>query len=294
MTHRLLQRLLCAACGLSLATFCGCSDHADDMPASADIQEEASDSGDALAEEIGLLRNECIAQDMETAELQDILSVYIQSQEPTETEPLQREIPAAYIIEGVPEIHQLPEYPTGCESVSAVMLLQYAGEEISVFAFIDQYLDRSDDFYHMNGLCYGPDPNTYFIGDPRKEASYGCMATVIEKAFLRFFGSDERYVNTTGLTLPVLCEEYISRGIPVMVWTSLKMDAPRPGSIWHLPDGSSYQWLANEHCMVLIGYDEESYYFNDPYTGTRQKYERTLSEKRHEVFELQSLAVLPK
>ncbi|MBQ8515785.1 MAG: C39 family peptidase [Ruminococcus sp.] len=299
MTHRLLQRLLCAVCGLSIVIFCGCTDKTAQEPDSGERPETPSDTDSGLLDEIELLRNECIAQDMETADLQSLLSDHLQKQESAETEPAsseapQREIPDSYRIEGVPEIAQLPDFPTGCESVSAVMLLQYAGEELSVSAFIDQYLDRSDHFYHMNGLCYGPDPSACFIGDPRTETSYGCMATVIEKAFLRFFGSDERYVNTTGLTLPVLCEEYISCGIPVMVWVSLKMEAPIPGSTWHLSDGSSYQWLANEHCMVLIGYDEQYYYFNDPYTGTCQKYEKALSEKRHEAFELQSLAVLPK
>ncbi|MFQ9415315.1 MAG: C39 family peptidase [Bifidobacterium pseudocatenulatum] len=27
----------------------------------------------------------------------------------------------------------------------------------------------------------------------------------------------------------------------------------------------SYLWISNEHCMSLVGYDEENYYFNDPY-----------------------------
>ena len=41
----------------------------------------------------------------------------------------------------VPYIDQSVKYPTGCESVSAVMLLQYLGYEISVDEFISKYLE---------------------------------------------------------------------------------------------------------------------------------------------------------
>ena len=40
----------------------------------------------------------------------------------------------------VPYIDQSKRYPTGCESVSTVMALQYAGVNISVDKFIDNYL----------------------------------------------------------------------------------------------------------------------------------------------------------
>ena len=43
----------------------------------------------------------------------------------------------------VPYLDQSVRYPTGCESVSAVMLLRYLGYEMSVDEFIEQYLDLS-------------------------------------------------------------------------------------------------------------------------------------------------------
>ena len=39
----------------------------------------------------------------------------------------------------VPYLDQSVRYPTGCESVSAVMLLRYLGYEMSVDEFIEQY-----------------------------------------------------------------------------------------------------------------------------------------------------------
>lgn len=44
----------------------------------------------------------------------------------------------------VPYLDQSVRYPTGCESVSAVMLLRYLGYEMSVDEFIEQYLDRQE------------------------------------------------------------------------------------------------------------------------------------------------------
>ena len=35
----------------------------------------------------------------------------------------------------------------------------------------------------------------------------------------------------------------------------------------YLEDGSILVWPAGEHCLVLVGYSSDSYYFNDPQSG---------------------------
>ena len=198
------------------------------------------------------------------------------------------------LIQNVPVIAQMPSYPTGCESVSAVMALQFAGEHVSVDEFIDNYLEKSLNFYYSNGKRYGPSPWEHFIGDPRSKASYGCMAPVIERALKNYFGNEERVLNTTGMTLDELCRGYIDNGIPVIVWTSINMIDTYLTNTWTLADGTTYTWTANEHCMVLIGYDKQNYYFNDPYTGKQVKFEKLLSQKRSDTFDRQSLIVIAK
>ena len=47
---------------------------------------------------------------------------------------------ARVMVEDVPFISQLVKYPTGCESVSAVMVLNWAGVGVTVDEFIDRYL----------------------------------------------------------------------------------------------------------------------------------------------------------
>ena len=194
-------------------------------------------------------------------------------------------------IKGVPVIAQMPKFPTGCESVSAVMALQFAGENVSVDQFVDEYLDKSSNFYNADGVRYGPNPYEEFVGNPRSRSAFGCMAPVIEKALIKYYSSSNPVKNTTGKSLEELCGAYIDRGIPVIVWTSIKMIEPRYTSSWYLANGEKFTWLANEHCMLLIGYDDENYYFNDPYTGKEVKYSKSLSEKRYTAFGKQPLVI---
>lgn len=34
---------------------------------------------------------------------------------------------------------------------------------------------------------------------------------------------------------------------------------------WLLADGTDFAWKCNEHCLLLVGYDDENYWFNDPW-----------------------------
>ena len=48
----------------------------------------------------------------------------------------------------VPYIDQTEQYPTGCESISAVMMLQYLGYDITPEQFIDCFLYKRDFEFH--------------------------------------------------------------------------------------------------------------------------------------------------
>lgn len=78
-------------------------------------------------------------------------------------------------------------------------------------------------------------------------------------------------------------EKYIDQGMPVVFWACINMRKEIPGPEWKLLDsGESFCWISNEHCMLLVGYDEKKYYFNDPYDNNGViGYERELVEKRH-------------
>ena len=197
------------------------------------------------------------------------------------------------LIKKVPLIHQFPEFPTGCETVSAVMALKYFGENITVTRFADQYLPKSQDYYSVDGKKYGPDPYVYFIGDPTSPASFGCMAPVIETALKSYFDDDSRVINSTGKNMSELCAEYIDNDIPVLVWATIGMRETNPVNSWYLSSGKRFTWPGNEHCLLLVGYDESNYYFNDPYSGKCVSFEKGVCEDRHAELGTQSIVIMP-
>lgn len=197
----------------------------------------------------------------------------------------------------VPYISQKGRYPTGCESVSTVMLLRFLGYEFSVDEFIERYLDCRA-FEMRDGLLYGPDPKVHFCGSPYNEEDFGCYAPVICKALEKVFrgyapklqgdsgGSDISYkaVDETGTPIHALLERYIDKGMPVIFWACIDMREPIVGPEWKLLDtGETFTWISNEHCMLLVGYDDDGYYFNDPYDGHGLvHYPKQLVRERHE------------
>ncbi len=173
-------------------------------------------------------------------------------------------------------------YPTGCESASAVMLLRDAGYDTSIDTFIDKALDIGY-LYTSSSKLYGPHPNEAFIGDPRSSSGFGCYAPVITKALNKLLANGDTAVNLTGTPLSQLLTEYIDKGQPVAVWATINMVESTPGRQWYLTsDGSLFTWKRSEHCLVLVGYDENYYYMNDPYKGNGLKaYARSTVENRY-------------
>ena len=153
---------------------------------------------------------------------------------------------------------------TGCESVTAVMLLQYLGIDISIYDFIDNYLDK-EPFETRDGILYGPNPYEVFVGDPYDTEAMGCYAPVIKNSLERILGDNYEVIDETGCDLPALVEKYIDSGMPLIVWATIDLKDIIVGPVWKLDSGEDFTWLSNEHCMLLVGYDDEHYIFNDPW-----------------------------
>ncbi|MGN1112597.1 MAG: C39 family peptidase [Acutalibacteraceae bacterium] len=204
--------------------------------------------------------------------------------------------PDEYRIEDVPFISQNGKYPSGCESISTTMLLQYYNYKITPETFIDGYLHTDYLRESKDGTSVvGPDPYTAFIGSPYLEASLGCYPPVIVDALNKIFDettSKNTAVNTTGKSLQELIDTYIVQDEPVLVWATMNLWQPVETDSWIVEgasekspykDGDLYKWIANEHCLVLTGYDENYYYFNDPlYYKETVKYEKSAFEQRFE------------
>ena len=194
-----------------------------------------------------------------------------------------------------PYIDQSGAYPTGCVSVSPVMLLQFLGVDITVDEFIEKYLEKQD-FEERDGEMFGPDPRKYFCGSPYDEDSFGCYAPVIAGAMKRVLGGTYTVKDESGTDTAELIRRYIDKGMPVVYWACINMREPVIGPQWKLLDTDQiFTWVSNEHCMLLVGYDGEGYYFNDPYNNNGLiHYPKEVVEERHRAQHMQAVGVLPR
>ena len=84
------------------------------------------------------------------------------------------------------------------------------------------------------------------------------------KAFYAFV-QNKLHFAVTGKTAAELCS-YIDAGMPVVFWATLDFQpVPEKRDHWLLADGTDFAWKCNEHCLLLVGYDDENYWFNDPW-----------------------------
>lgn len=203
-----------------------------------------------------------------------------------------------YFISNVPYLNQFSlGYPTGCEAVSATMAAKYAGYNVSSAQVIaatptDEKGKRqetktfevtvekvNEETGEIEVITeteektdwYGGNPFEVFVGHPSKglsAGSYGCYAKPITIA-LQNCGVPA--TNISGCSIDTVFN-YIANGKPVVVWCKKNAGDLNEGVTWKYEDGSgSYTELVGEHCAVLIGYDGEYVYLNDPSAGQNVK-----------------------
>ena len=117
----------------------------------------------------------------------------------------------------------------GCEITSVTMMLRYAGANV----------DKVQLAYEMPYSSF--DPNKGFVGDP-----FGSGWTIYPPALMglvqKYAGSS---VNLTGLEI----KRNLDAGKPVVVWMTMH--------------GFTV------HAITLTGYDDNYFYYNDPWTGEK-------------------------
>ena len=214
------------------------------------------------------------------------------------TEPTEK--PNKHIIENVNVLPQ-QDLKAGCETYACTMLLQTLGFDIDEFRFAEDYLDVHWVYYGDDGLRYGPDMYSAQAGDVY--TGWGIYAPAMAKCMNRYLkdtGSSMTATAYEGVPLTTLCDKYINNDIPVMVWATTWMMEPYEKDSWivnYVDENAKYEigdtftWLQNEHCLVLIGYDEENYYFADSCAGEVSVFERGLVEERYEQLYSQCIVV---
>lgn len=162
-------------------------------------------------------------------------------------------------------IYQQDKWPTGCESVSAVMALHYAGIDISVDHFINNCLEKKTPPF---------DPNIQFGGDPHDSGGWGCYSPVITKALDKALkGTKFTAKQLVNVPVETLCAKYIDKDIPVIFWATIDMQKPEESpQKWNYNGTYIDYWMRPEHCLLLVGYNEDSYIFCDPWKKENYTY----------------------
>ena len=57
----------------------------------------------------------------------------------------------------------------------------------------------------------------------------------------------------------------------------MKLGKLQNGNRWYY-NGKLIQWIAPEHCLLLVGYDDEHYIFNDPLRSKQTYYRKSAVE----------------
>lgn len=208
-----------------------------------------------------------------TLPLSDIPDVTVSSNPTIATS--HQNIPEHYQIEGVPLIMQNPELPTGCEVTSLTMLLNFLGFSVDKLTLADQYLPKSE---ATSSSMY-----TTFLGDPRSTSGYGCYSPAIVRCaanYLKAQDTDVKIYDYTNSDFESLYEQ-IAAGHPCIIWGTISNLEPFATQTW-VVDGEICQWYAQEHCMVLTGYDltKNQVTVADPVNGI-QNYDLELFKTRY-------------
>ena len=197
----------------------------------------------------------------------------------------------------VPYVSQEGILPNGCEAVSAVMLLKDKGYNVDPVDFVDKYLDCGK-VYVKWGCRYGPDPKKQYAGDPKSEkGGWGCFAPVIVDSLSKYMTDKKFYAcNLTGTSIASLATDYVAEGTPVAVWCTIGMQEINEIYQWQSYDKKqTYLYPVRQHCMVLIGYDSQYYYFLDPYNSNGEvKYPKEQVEYCYNSMGKQAVAILKK
>lgn len=162
-------------------------------------------------------------------------------------------------------ISQYPELPTGCEMTSLTMVLNYYGISADKCDIADNFL--------LKGDVGAVDFNAAFVGDPRDPSSYGCYSPVVvntANSYLAYKNSELLAVDISGKELEELFL-YIDNNTPVIVWGTQDCKEGYYSVTWNV-DGQDLTWFTPEHCMVLVGYDDNNVWVADPIYGELRSY----------------------
>lgn len=167
---------------------------------------------------------------------------------------------------------QNPELPSGCETTAATMLLKAYGYPISMVGLAAAIPKTALEYY--NGRQYALHPSEAFLGDMDTENGYGIfpggLKDTLQSCIDEADGPHTVRVFEGASESEILA--VVDSGHPLCVWSTMWLEeiVPLPG--WYIKRDGVYtdeyfSWPGNEHCMVLLSYDESTVTVCDPLRG---------------------------
>jgi len=168
-------------------------------------------------------------------------------------------------------ITQLPELYNGCEITSLTMLLNYKEIEVSKLELAEKVpvdytaLVRNEDEsfiwgnpeYGFVGDVYGDDMG--FAIDPEP------LIPLIEEYY------PGQAIDLTGDDIEAIKASIMNEN-PVIAWVTADFTRPYEFRTWTDSNGNQVRGTFETHAVLLTGYDEEYFYYNDPLSGYKNAY----------------------
>lgn len=166
-------------------------------------------------------------------------------------------------------LKQNPELKYGCEVTSLAMVLNHAGkptDKMELYKVIQK--DPDPIIKAPNGdISKWGNPNDGFVGDMTgKSAGYA----VFDKPMVQLINHylPGRAVNLSNQPFENVLK-HVSDGFPVVVWTTGDFRQPDRWESWYHGQ-QLIKTPLDLHVVVLVGYDANHVYLNDPLSGIKQ------------------------
>ncbi|TMV48905.1 peptidase C39 [Paenibacillus mesophilus] len=178
-------------------------------------------------------------------------------------------LPPEAMIE-VPVIEQLPELFNGCEVTSLAMLLEAAGHPVDKMELADRVAKDTTPvvWSEDGGVESWGNPDIGFVGDMTGETDgFGVYHGPVFQLLAEILPG--RAEDLTEEPFDKLLAA-VADGRPVVIWTNINFAPETVMETW-LSDAGPVLMSWNEHAVLLVGYDADYFYVNDPFDGTAAK-----------------------
>ncbi|RLQ91800.1 C39 family peptidase [Falsibacillus albus] len=211
----------------------------------------------------------CEAQDKAAPEkMKEIIEPVNYAEKATPIEQVHMEQHKERVLLDVPLIKQNPELKFGCEVTSLAMVLQSAGFNVDKMTLAHQIAKDPDPVVKSRSgdIVKWGNPDHGFVGDiTGRSMGYAVSAGPTEKLMKKYL--PKRTVNLTGKPFDELLNQ-LGRGKPVLVWTTGDYKLPDRLESWK-HGSETIKAPLDLHAVVLVGYDPQNVYVNDPLSGRK-------------------------